>query len=138
MVIKRRRTMPIAGAIGIGVAVSFLLTLVGAAVLAMLVEQGTVAQNGMGGGAMVILVLCAAMGALAATLLFPGKRLAVCGLTALGYYLSLLAMTALLFGGQYEGMGVTALMILLGGALTVLPVFFGKGRKKGPKIPSYR
>ena len=29
-----------------------------------------------------------------------------------GYYLCLLAITALFFGGQYQGVGVTALMVL--------------------------
>ncbi len=138
MVLKRKTGMPMAGAIGIGTGISFLITLAGAAILAAMIEQGTVAQNGIGAGAMVILVVGAALGALVANLLCPGKRLAVCGLTALGYYLSLLAMTALIFGGQYEGMGVTALMILLGAALTLLPALMGKGRKKGPKIPAYR
>ncbi len=138
MAIKRGRRMPIAGAIGIGVAVSFVVTLIGAAVLATLVGKGTLPEGGIGGGAMVILVICTAAGAVVASLLFPGKRLVVCGLTALGYYLSLLALTALIFGGQYQGMGVTALMILLGAVLTVLPALLGKGRKKGPKIPSYR
>jgi hypothetical protein len=40
-----------------------------------------------------------------------------------GYYLTLLAMTALFFGGQYQGMGVTLGLVLAGaGTATLLSV----------------
>jgi hypothetical protein len=45
--------------------------------------------------------------------------------------LVLLSMTALIFGGQYDRVGVTAIAILSG---CILAVLLGEKRKKSPKL----
>jgi hypothetical protein len=47
------------------------------------------------------------------------------------YYLMLLAMTILFFGGHFRGMGVTALMVACGSILAILGGFSkGRGGKR--------
>lgn len=129
---------PLAMAVGIGVGCSYILTLLGTGLWAWLIGNGSVAQSAIGYGSMVILAVSAAVGCMLASRIFPRKQLMVCGITAAGYYLCLLATTALFFGGQYRGMGVTALMVLLGAALAMLPALTGMSRKHKVKIPGYR
>ena len=57
------------------------------------------------------------------------KRIQISLLTGTGYYLSLLAVTALFFDGQYTAMGVTALLIL-GGSLAAAVAEEGSSRKR--------
>ncbi len=135
---KRKKEMAMGWAIALGALAGYLLSIAGSAVLAWLVARGTVAQTSIGYGSMVILVLCAAAAPWLAGRLFGRKKLIVTGLTGLGYYLCLLATTAMLFGGEYQGMGVTAVMVLLGAGLTVLPTLLGKGQKRKHKFAGYR
>ncbi len=135
---KSGKELPVAGAVTIGILGSLLLTLLGAAVLAYLIGSGTVAQTGMGLGSTVILIISTALGSLVATGIHKHRKLMISGITAAGYYLSLLAMSALFFEGQYEGMGITAIMVLLGAGIALLPVLLGKGKKTKHKIPAYR
>ena len=58
------------------------------------------------------------------------RRVYVCLLSGGIYYGILLAMTALFFGGQYQGMGVTALLVLAGSGLVAL---LGLRGEKGAK-----
>ncbi len=71
---------------------------------------------GVGYGAMIVLVIASAMGAWTAEGRIQRMRLQVCLLSGLSYFLALLSATALFFGGQYSGIGVTALAILAGSA----------------------
>lgn len=120
--------------LAIGVIVCLLVTLAGAALTAWLMTSETIGEDGLGYAVMMILVLASCIGALTAVCLTKRMRLQVSMLTGGVYYLALLAITALLFGGQYQGMGVSAIMILIGCALVAfLPVKNGRlrpGRKK--------
>ena len=69
---------------------------------------------------MVILVLSALCGALMARSKIKRLRLQVCLISGGIYYLMLLGMTMLLFGGRFQGMGVTALMVACGSILAIL------------------
>ena len=130
------KSMP--GGVGLGVAVSMVITVAGAAVLAWLILSERMAQGAVGYGSMVILVLASLAGCLTACGAVRRRRMMVCGITGAGYYLGLL-MIALLFGGRFQGMGVTALMVLLGGAIAVILGLAGKGSGgRRYKIPAYR
>ena len=95
-------------------------TLVLTAVLAKLVEGETIPQEKIGYGIMVILVLSAFTGSMAAFGRIKRQRLLVCGLSGAIYFAVLMSMTALFFGGQYSAVGTTALLILLGSAAAAL------------------
>ena len=61
---------------------------------------------------MVILFLAAALGCRLAYRKIKHRRLLVFFLTALGYLVSLTAITALFFGGRFEGIFPTAMLII--------------------------
>ena len=121
------RSASIPWGIGIGVLVSVLLTVVGSAVVALLVSSETLPENGIGYCSIVILILSASIGSAVSYGLIKHRRLVVCMLHGLSYYLVLLGCTALFFGGQYQGMGVTALVVLAGcGTVGLLGLKGGK------------
>lgn len=143
MALKRKTAGGKAGTIPVGIAfgllVSLTVTLVGAALLAYLIAAEKLGADGVGWGAMVILAAASALGTWTAVIRILRRRLMVCGICAAGYYLLLLGMTALFFGGQYEGMGVTALTVLGGSGIVLLLETLGKkGSKRSRKITAYR
>lgn len=110
----------IPGGLALGVLTSLGVTVLAAAVTAWLILRGTLAENSVGYCAMVILLLAAAAGSAVAIGRIKRRRLQM-GLAAGAiYYGCLLAAAALFFGGIYDGMGVTALMVLCGSMLAIL------------------
>ena len=113
--------------VALGAVLSLLVTLAGAMIVAALVNRETIEESAIGYGAMVILLLASLSGTWLAVNRVKRQRMIVCGLTGAAYYLSLLACTALFFGGQYTGMGVTALVILAGCGTVALMGLRGNG-----------
>lgn len=138
---KRRptgRSMSIPAGIAAGIGIALAITVLGAMVLAWLVVTERLGEDAIGWGCMVILPLASAAGSVAAWRLIRHQRLTVSMITCGGYYLALLAI-ALLFGGGYEGLGVTALLVLLGGGIGLIPALFGGGSgARRHKIPALR
>lgn len=132
------RAVSVPAGIGIGIGISLIMTLAGAAVLAYLIVNETISQEGIGYGTMIILTVSSALGALAACLTIQQKRAIVCGLTGIGYYLILLLITVFVFGGEFAGVGVSAVMVLLGVGLAILAGIRKKGSGRKLKIPAYR
>ena len=129
----RAASMP--GGLTAGAVASLSVTILMAALLAMLVESERVQENAIGYGVMVTLVLASFTGAMIAAAKIKRQRLLVCILSAGIYFGMLLATTALFFGGQYSAVGVTALMVLCGGILAILA---GLHRDRGGKHPKRR
>lgn len=132
MVRNRKSTgkaVSIPAGVGIGTVGALGWTLLCAAVLAKLMVSETLPEEAVGYGAMVILLSGSFLGAMMAVGKVKSKRLQVCLMTAAGYYASLFAMTALFFGGQYTGMGVTALLVF-GGSGTAVLLGMGSGNQK--------
>lgn len=121
--------------VGIGVAAALGWTMLWAGILAKLISMETLPEEAVGYGAMIILLSSAFLGAMLAYGKIKSKRLQAGLLTGAGYYLSLLAMTAMFFGGQYTGMGVTGLLVFAGSGTAVL---IGVGPKKGRKLKRYQ
>ena len=117
-----------------GALVSIVVTFVGSAALSWLVLSEKVGEQGIGYGSMSILLIAAILGAWTAVASIQKQRLQMCVLSGLIYYLLLLAITALFFGGQYTGMWVTALVILIG--VLIVAFFPNKsGKMKFRKRP---
>ena len=135
MVMNRKvtgRAMSMPAGIAAGVGVSLGITLLGAVLLGWLIDRQTLDIGSIGYGAMVILLTAAALGALIAKALIKHRALVVCLISGAGYYLTLLAITALFFGGQYQGMGVTLGLVLAGaGAAGLLSLKKKKSITKG-------
>lgn len=110
----------IPGGIGIAATVSMLITLLTCCILAWLVVTERVGENAIGYCAMMILLVSSFVGAVIAAVKIKHRKMMVCVLSGCAYFLCLLACTALFFGGQYHGVGVSALLILAGSVAAAL------------------
>lgn len=119
-------TIPVG--LGLGLLASMSVTAVLSAASAGLILGGRMPEDSVGYCAMVILLLSSIAGAVTATGKIKRRRFQM-GLISGGlYFAALLAVTALFFGGIYDGIGVTALMILCGCMLVILLVPGGQNR----------
>ena len=98
----------------LGVSVSLAITCALAAVSAWLVLKGKIGDHILGYTLMLILLISTVSGTLLAANKTKRRRMMVCCITGGTYYLLLLAITAVFFGSNYQGAGVTALLILAG------------------------
>lgn len=140
MVVNKKvtgKSKPMAVGLAVGCVFALILTLLGAALSANLVLSGKLQVQSIGYAAVVILLLASSMGSWISAIMIKRRWLVVCLGTGGSYYLMLLAITALFFGGQYQGMGVTAMLVLGGcGAVGLLGL---KGeRGAGKKTKKYR
>ena len=104
----------------IGVLVCVGVTLIATVILAWLITAEKMGESAVGYGAMVALLLSAILGSWAASAKIGRLRTQVCLITGGIYYLVLLSITALFFGGQYQGMGVAAILVIAGSGVTAL------------------
>lgn len=118
--------------LAMGLAFSLIMTIVGAGITALLVHKEIIPESCIGYGSVVTLIISSIAGALLSVKKIKRLRLQISLASGACYYLLLLCMTALLFGGQYEGMGITALVVL-GSCFAVAIVGLGGGQKK--KLP---
>lgn len=120
------------GGLALGWGVGMGITVLGAAVCAHLISKETIAGEGIGYCAMVIVLLSTVLGALVSAGKIKRRRLQVCLMSGAVYYATLLAGTALFFGGQYQGMGVTGLLVLAGCGVVILMGMNG-GKQRRPR-----
>lgn len=132
------RAVSLPAGIGIGTAGALSWTLVTAGLLAKLIEGETLPESAVGYGALVVLLSASFLGAILAFRKVKSKRLQVSLLTAAAYYLCLMAVTAMFFGGQYTGMGVTALVVFGGSGAAVLLGMGNGNNRKGRRYPKVR
>ena len=111
------KAIGIPAGIAIGTLISLIISFGGAGVSAWLVSSGKIGEGGIFYAAMLVVALAAAAGAWFSTSVIQRLRLQMCLLSGGCYFLSLLAMTALFFGGQYQGIGTIAIVILCGCAV---------------------
>ena len=119
------------GGLAFGALISVAITLLCAALCAAMISAETLPEQSLGYASLVILFLAALGGATAGAGKAKGKRLYVCLIVAGIYMLVLFGMTALFFGGQYSGVGVTALVLLSG---AIVAAMTGQGRRKGANL----
>ena len=120
-----------ASKLALGAAVCIGVTVLCAAVGAAMISSGRIPESTMSYGALGTLALSSMAGALAGGWKIQEKRLYLCLLVAAVYVALLLAITATFFGGQYEGVGLSVIMAILGafGAAIV-----GQGRGNGRNL----
>ena len=109
------------------------ITVIGAAVLAWMMSGEKLSGDGLGCGIIVVLLVSSYVGALIASNKIKRLRVQMCILSGVVYYLSLVAVTALFFGGKYQGMGVTAIVVIIGCVSASITMLSGKKSNK-PKI----
>ena len=142
MVINKRgngkaRSMPTG--LAMGAFLSLALTVGGAVLTSYLVLSEKIGEQAIGYCAIIILLLSSAAGALLTASLIK-RRWMIVSLGAGGiYYGMLMAITAMFFGGQYQGVGVTALAVIGGcGAVGLLGLNRGNATPKRRKKHSFR
>ncbi len=125
--------------IGLGILAAIIITLLGAILLTGMIAGERMELEALGYAIMAVLFLGGLVGAVVAMLAVKHRKLQVCMLTGAGYYLVLLASNAMFFGGQYEGLLTTALLILAASGVTAI---IGSREAKAGKIrrrkPVYR
>lgn len=142
MVSKRKSSgnassMP--GGIAVGTAASVMITFLGSVITAYLIERETIQEDGVGYAAVIILILASITGCLVAAKRIKHQRMLVCMICGVCYFAVLLASTALVFGGQYAGVGATAITVLGSSfAVALLGLRNGKGSIMKHKKRAYR
>lgn len=126
------RTMSMPGGLAMGGMTSLLITLVGTAALAWLIHRQRMEMENVGYGIMALLLAASFLGAVTAYRKIRRRRMLVCAASGAVYLGLLLCIPALFFGGQYSGVGVTALLVLAGSACAGL-LGLGQGRGAGRK-----
>lgn len=113
-----------------GLTLSIGITVLLAGLSAKLVDLQWIGEKSIGYCAMVILMSAPYFGAGLAYRRIKRQRLAVCVMSGGLYFLSLMGITALFFGGQYEAVGVTLLLVIGSVGLSLL---VGDGRNRAGK-----
>lgn len=133
MVVNRKPTgtaksMPAGLAIGWGISMG--ITAAACALLTALILSGKTGWEAMGYGSIGILLISSYAGATVSCNLIRHRKLLVCGLSGLIYLLSLTAVTALLFNGEFGPIWLTGLLIA-GGAATAALVHCAEKKDTG-------
>ncbi len=128
--IAKTGSIPLSLALGTGSGLA--VSLIGACILAWLISTEKIGHAALNNAVLIILLLSSATAATVSTISAKQKRLLMCVLSGACYLVVLLASTALIFGGQYQGVGVTALAVLAGCmGVCLLGLNTGKRRKTG-------
>lgn len=122
--------------LGWGLLTSAAITLLGCLFAAHLINREILSWDHSGYGVMVILLLSAWAGAAVTAAKIKRRKAVMCIGAGTAYFLLLMAMTALFFGGQYSGVGETGLMIFCGSMLGILTGIREKRRGKTVKFRS--
>lgn len=133
MVINKKvtgRTTSVPSGLAIGASVSLLLTLTAVAILAMLVDKQFLDWENIGYGIMALITISSFTGAILSYSKIKRQRLMICLLSGFLYFGILLSITALFFGGQFESVGITGLLTMIGSGCAGL---LGTGSRKGGK-----
>lgn len=95
----------------IGNAASLMFTITGAALLAEMISREIVRWESVGYWVMGILLVASFMGAWIAIKQIKRRKILISQFSALLFFVMLMAITALFFGGQYDAVAVTALLV---------------------------
>ncbi len=122
-----------------GAAVELGITILGAMFLGRMVSTEWLPWENVGYGIMLTLFLASYLGCCVSCLRIKRQKLMVAVASGAVYFVALLMITALFFGGQYEAVGVTAAIILAGcGTCFLLGNTENRGGKKRNLRKRYR
>ena len=111
-----------------GVSVSFFTTAGLAVLLTWLELAGKIDEKLIGYYSIGVLLIASVLGSLLSAVKIKRRWMLVCCITGVLYYLVLVGSTALFFGGNYRGVGVSGIVILAG---TLGSGVFGLNRGRG-------
>ena len=131
------RAVSVPVGLGWGLLTSVVITLTGCLLAAYLINREILSWNYSGYGVMAILLLSAWAGAEVTAGKIKRRKAMMCLGAGTAYFLLLIAMTALFFGGHYSGVGETGLMIFCGSTLGILTGIRKKRRRNTVKFRSH-
>lgn len=103
--------------IALGVATSVVVTMLSSFALAWFVSKERLPEDSLEYAVMLVTIASSVIGGLVATGGVKERKLLVSILSGVGYYIVLLACTALFFEGQYSGVALTGALALLGSGI---------------------
>lgn len=101
-----------------GAIISMLMTVISALILTWLTLNKITNQQQLGYCIMGALFCAATIGSFVSTALVKRRKLLISLMTGLTYYLTLFSITALFFGGNFQGAAVEGLLITAGSLIT--------------------
>ena len=125
------KAKPMAVGLAFGVGAALLLTVVFSVAVTQLVLGERIEENAIGYWTGGMLPICTALGSWIAVGLVKRRKMQTCLITGGIYFVCLLGVNVLFFGGQFHGVFVTFLMVLLGA--TVAGLLAARGEKRGSK-----
>lgn len=125
---KKGGRLPTATGIAIGLAAGWLVMLALTAICALLLEMERLPVQYLSTAAVCIMMTACVTDCAVAAGRVGRRRMAVCLLSAGGYFLSLLGCNALIFGGRYRGVAAAALTVL---GMALLTGLAGRRQKNG-------
>lgn len=131
------RSPSVAKAALTGTGVAIALALLCAAVVAKLLDSEVLRMESVGYASMIAHICSVFIGARTAMSRVGNMGQTVAMITGAAYYVCLLLVNALFFGGSFTGLGTTLILVVLSAAASILTA--GKGRmrsgRKRYKIP---
>ena len=128
------RSVSTPSGLALGALLSLILTIVGSAIIAKLVDVQMMGTDGIGYGIMVMLIIASYSDTTISCLKIKRRFLIVALLSAVIYLMILLAITGLFFGGQFSAVPETALLVVCGSMLAFLTVISQNKRVGKRKI----
>ena len=127
------------GGLALGVLAAMVLTVLLGCLLAVLIAKEVLPEENVGYGVMAVLFVSSAVGSTVAYKRIRHRRLMVFVLSGICYLVTLTGLTALFFGGQYEGIFPTAMLIIGGTGVAFLrSASMGRGGKPRKKSRHFR
>ncbi|MBR2888794.1 MAG: hypothetical protein IKC09_00790 [Oscillospiraceae bacterium] len=115
--------------IGLGLGLTAAATAGGCALVAWLIQGEYLGAEGLGYGALAVLLISSFLGAAGSCAVIKRRYLVVSAIHGTADFLLLLLVNGLLFGGSVSGAGVTALAVLGGSLCAALVPWGGKVRR---------
>ena len=106
--------VPMPAGVAMGTLTSIVFTGISAVLLTWMILSGKVDETSIGYFSMGIILIGSLIGALLSAGKIKRRRMLVCGITGGAYYFTLILCTLIFFGGNFRGLGVTAIMVLVG------------------------
>lgn len=127
-------TVSIPSGIAVGITISFIVLLLGIAFVAKLIDKELLADDKIGYCVMVLLLVTSCIAAMVSYGKIKQKRMFVCILTGIVYFVILLSVTIVFFEGRFSGVAETGGLVICGSAVAILPALGRKRHMKSPKI----
>lgn len=124
----RETAVGIPKTIAISVVVSSIVTLLGIVLSAYLIHKEVIKQENVGMAVFTVLLISGAVGAFTAIGLLKRMKIQMILISGGAYFLLLLSITALFFGGQYEGVVSGFAGVLSGCGIVIITCILSGGK----------